>query len=423
MRVLSAAIAALALTAFGPTAGAQERIYANGQVWTGAGFEPRGLASRDGVFVDPASVATDAPVTDLNGRFIVPAYGNAHSHVTEPTEDASRAYLQAGVFYVLNPNTIPLGPEAQAFFDRPDTYDVAIAQGGVTEPGGHPEKLYVEDLTRWVPSYRGNTLQDYLGNAFHYGRTPAEIDAALDRLQSQGADVVKSYLLHSEEYERRRDAPEFYGRRGINPANAAYLVSAAGRRGLPVIFHVETRADLLVAARAGARAAVHLPGYGSAESADDLKSAVLTPEDAVEVARSGMAVAATYGLSPLLYARLESEGRLDPVIRSLHYAVQARNLRVLQQAGVPILTGTDGGAAIFDEIEHSVAIGGLTSAQGLAAVLSTGARLFPTRRIGYFDIGCEADFLTLDADPSADLRGLRAIGLIVKAGRNVVPAS
>lgn len=414
--VPAALLAALALSG---GAHAEDRVYDNGRVWTGSGFETRRLATRDGRFIDPTSVSAAATMTDLNGRFIVPAYGNAHAHVTSPTDQASLAYMRVGVFYVWNPNTVVLGPEARAFFHRPDTYDVAVAQGGITEPGGHPEKLYVEDLARYVPSYRGKTLQDFLGDAFHYGRTPAEIDAALDRLKAQGADMVKSYLLYSEEYDRRRDASEFYGLRGINPANAAYLVAAARERGLPVVFHVETRTDLLTAARAGAHAAVHLPAYGLTRDADDLKTTVLSAADAVEVARSGMIVVATYGLTPPSYAQRERDGRSDAALQTMHYAVQAWNLRRLHEAGVPMLTGTDGDGPVFDEIEHLIAIGGLTPAEGLAVVMTTGARLFPQRRIGCFDAGCEADFLALDADPSADIRALRAISLAVKAGRNV----
>lgn len=52
-------------------------------------------------------------------------------------------------------------------------------------------------------------------------------------------------------------------------------------------------------------------------------------------------------------------------------------------------------------------------------VLGTGARLFPERRVGCLDAGCEADFLVLAADPTADIKALRAIERRVMQGREL----
>ncbi|MDQ3470779.1 MAG: amidohydrolase family protein, partial [Pseudomonadota bacterium] len=224
-------------------------IYDNGMVWNGSGFAPRRLAVRHGRFVDPGTIQGASRV-DLGGGFIVPAYGNAHAHETNPTAAGSWNYLKEGVFYVWNPNTVVMNQAAQDFFARKDTVDVVVAQGGITEPGGHPEKLYVDVLSKYV--YKGMALKDFLGNAFHYGRDKAEIDAALDLLKKQKAAFVKTYLLYSEEYAKRRTNPAYYGWRGVNPVHMPYLVAAARKRGLPVAVHVETAHDLRIAALSGA---------------------------------------------------------------------------------------------------------------------------------------------------------------------------
>lgn len=399
-----------------PVVAGPTTIYEGARVWTGSGFAARTLAVRDGRFVDPAGAAPGAVRVALTGKHVVPAYANAHAHITGATPAASWFYVEAGVFYVWNPNTVVLGDAHRAFWARPDTYDVKIAQGGITEPNGHPEALYVDTLSKYV--YKGREREWFVGNAYHYGRTPAEIDAALDSLKSQKADFVKAYLLFSENYAARLADRRYYGGRGLDPKNMPYLVAAARKRGLRVAVHVETAHDLRVAAEAGAYMAAHLPGYSGGTRKADLAAKRLTAADAALVARSGMMVVPTFGVivgDPLL----KWDTRPDPA-KAPALAVQRDNLRFLQAAGAIILTGTDGSGPIVGEVEHIVRIGAQTPLQAVTSALATGARLFPERRIGCFEAGCEADFLVLDADPIADVRALRAINRRIMAGVEVV---
>ncbi len=410
--------AAMAAMRARPSGGSEPAVglYENAMVWNGSGFERRTLAVRDGRFVDAVRLGGDAARTDLAGGFVVPAYANAHAHVTPANEKGSWSYLKNGVYYVFNPNTTVLGQSDLDFLKRPDSYDVATSQGGITEPGGHPEKLYVDLLPQWVPEYRGKTLKDFLGNAFHYGRTPKEIDSSLDLLKSQRADFVKAYLLNSEEYRARRDDPKSYGNKGLNPTNFSYLISAARQRGLPVAVHVETAHDLKIAALSGAAMAAHLPAYWDVRNEEDLRRRTLTAADAEIVARSGMLLVATYGIAGERYKAAEKKGELNKTMSSRVLAVQAQNIRLLKAAGARFVTGTDGSGQIFDEVEHLVSIGALTNDEAVALALGSGRHLFPTRRIGCFEAGCEADFLVLSADPSREISSLRKITQMVKAG-------
>jgi imidazolonepropionase-like amidohydrolase len=392
-------------------------IYRGASVWNGSGFAKRDFAVRAGRIV-AMTRTRNGPSIDVSGKFIVPAYGNAHHHITNPNPAGSWTFIEEGVFYVWNPNSIVLGTDTRDYFARRDTIDVALSQGGITEPRGHPEPLYVDTLSRYV--YKGMTQPDFLGNAFHYGRTRAEIDAALRKLKGQRANFVKAYLLYSEEYDRRRSDPKYDGLRGLNPANVPYLVTAARRFGFPTYFHVETRADLLTAVRAGAAVLGHLPAYPAISDPAELAMMRLTAADAREVARHGSLVIATYGLAAEAFAEDAAKANFDPSKRDRVFAVQRDNLRYLVKAGARFMTGTDRNPAIFDEVEHWVAIGGMTTAQALIETLATGKRMFPRRRLGCFDVGCEADFLVLSVDPSKDIRGLRRIERIVKAGLTMI---
>ena len=409
-RFATLAASAFVVLAFAEPVVAQSETvaYRGATVWSDGQFAPRDLLVRDGRFVDDGEPVR---TVDLAGTFVVPAYANAHAHITNPDRETSDYYLRNGVFYVWNTGSVVMDSKLRGFFARPDTYDVKFAFGAITEPGGHPEKLYVDILTQYV--YPGKPREWFDGNAFHYGRTDEEVDAALALLDAQGADFVKAILVFSEDYDLRRDDPEFYGMKGMGPSRVLHLVDAAKRIGKPVAFHVESVEDLLAAASAGGFMAAHLPGYGYKEPGEDLATITLSPMDAKLVAASGMLLVPTYSLAKVSYAADPA-----PAARSiaLHFAAQASNLRQLDRAGARFAIGTDQQGEIFTEVEHLASLSAFDDRKLLWIVLETGSKLFPERRIGCFEPGCEADFLALSEDPSCDLTALRKIVLAVKGG-------
>lgn len=401
----------LAFLATVPTnAYANTTVISGAQVWNGKHFEVRTLAVRDGRFVRVPRNKATVEKLDLSGRYIVPAYANAHCHVTSADRTSSDGFLRAGVFYVWNPNSIVLSTKDKAFFGTATTYSLKIAQGGITEPRGHPEPLYTDILAKYV--YKGREKEWFIGNAFHYGRTPEEIVTVLDKLKSQGADFVKAYLLHSEDYEMRKDDPKFEGARGLNPANMPFLVAGARRRGMKVAVHVETAADLVTAAQSGAAVAAHLPAYGGSGT----EAMKLSAEQARIVANSGIRLTPTYGLAAGLVDEKASLAE-QKATADANAKRQLENMVLLKNSRAAFIMGTDGLGPVFDEAERWVAIGGMTDPEAARVVFETGAWLFPERRIGCFQPGCEADFLVLSSDPTLDIRNLRAIEQRYKAGK------
>lgn len=394
----------LALLVAVPTdAYADTTVITGAQVWNGKHFDVRTLAVRDGRFVRVPQELATVETLDLSGRYIVPAYANAHCHVTSADRTASDAFLRNGVFYVWNPNSIVLSNKDKAFFGTATTYDLKIAQGGITEPRGHPEPLYTDILAQYA--YKGRPKEWFIGNAFHYGRTPAEISTVLDKLKAQGADFVKAYLLHSEDYAVRANDPRFEGMRGLNPANMPFLVAEARRRGMKVAVHVETAADLITAAQS-------VPGYAGSGT----EAMKLSAKQARIVARSGIRLTPTYSLGAGSVddkaSLAEQKATADATAKR-----QLANMVLLKNARAAFLMGTDGLGPVFDEAERWVAIGGMTAPEAARVVFETGAWLFPERRIGCFQPGCEADFLVLSSDPTLDIRKLRAIEHRYKAGK------
>lgn len=384
-----------------------EIIYTGGLIWKDGSFVPADIATAGGIIVNSESLVAPRRVS-LDGQYIVPAYGNAHAHLTSPRKSSSDYFLSNGVFYVLNPNTIIMDAEAKAFFARRDTFDVAVAQGGITSPGGHPEALYVDVLTQFA--YPGKTRDYFFGNAFHYGRNPEEIAQSLDTLAAQGADYVKAYLLYSEEFEQRSKDPKYRGYFGLDPKNVKTLVKLASERNLRVGFHVETIADLLAATKAGAHSVMHMPGHSSYApplGAGNLRIE-LTDREAEQVARSGIHLVATYALL--------GGSKVSEEIRKSVRDTQAANIRKLGKYGAQFLIGTDTRGEIFGEVEWLDALAAMPRTDLLHTLFATGREIFPHRKVGCLDLGCEADFLVLERNPIDQITALREISRRIKAG-------
>ena len=408
----AAALAALAAE----SAAAQESrtvCYDEVMVWTGAGFEPGRVSVRDGVIVDP-DTRPDL-VIDMDGGYLTPAFVNAHQHTPRTTLENSWAFMEAGVFYVWNPNVLGslMTPEREAFFARPDTIEVRESAGGVTTPGSHPEPLYVNVLGPRV--YGG---ADMYRDAFHYARDAAEIEDTMDRLEADGADFVKAYLLRSERFEAPDESGEGGSTTGLDPALVPALVEEARARGLPIGFHVETRFDFRTIAEAGADFAMHIPGYSATSRLED-DFRTLTADDARAAAEAGLAAVPTtrVGAVRIDEARNDPEREVDPDTIAAAYSLQAENIAIMHEAGVRILPGTDGNpGSVPAEVKHWVEIGALTDAEAAEALLNAANQLFADIDAGCLEPGCRADFLVLDADPTRDIAAIDEIRLRVKSG-------
>ncbi len=119
--------------------------------------------------------------------------------------------------------------------------------------------------------------------------------------------------------------------------------------------------------------------------------------------------------------------RLTPSDWTRRKAAHARELevfRLLHQAGVPMLAGTDlanpyifPGSSLHDELANLVAIG-MTPAEALQAATIGPARLFGlSDSLGAIAPGQLADLVLLDADPLADIQNVRRVATVVADGR------
>lgn len=365
----------------------------NGHWYTGSGFEGRVYYAVDGILATQRP-STVTRVIDLEGRYVIPPFGEAHNHRPDGwpgTEKHVAQFIEHGIFYVMNPNSFPsMTRDIQAEVNRPQSIDVVFANGGLTPPGSHVVALYERNLERGVfPD--GWTRERLDGEGFFIIRDLEDLDAKWPSLLEGRPDFVKLFMGFSEDYDARRDDPAFRGKRGIDPALVPPIVERAHDAGLRVAAHIETADDFRLAVVAGVDVIAHMPGswrIGEAAGySDDSVDRWLLNEADVEAA-AGQDVAVVAHVF---------NGRLSHDIARIH----AHNLALLERHGVRLAIGSDNyRQTSLREAIYLQSTGLLTANQVLRIACETTPRvIFPGRRIGRLEEGYEASFLVIEGDP------------------------
>ncbi len=104
------------------------------------------------------------------------------------------------------------------------------------------------------------------------------------------------------------------------------------------------------------------------------------------------------------------------------FAVQARNLKKLNDAGVRIGFGTDSGTTVgwtdHEELTDMVTAG-MTPAQVITAATKTSAEILKMDQLGTVAAGKSADFIVLDANPLDNITNSRKIAKVYLRGKEV----
>jgi imidazolonepropionase-like amidohydrolase len=380
----------------------------NGQWFNGKSFAARTVYSVNGRFTSKKPARVDRTL-DLTGTWVVPPFGEAHSHslgtgMEEREREALQKYLSAGVFYVKVQGNLPLTDESKRrlAINRPDGVDVVLAGGGLTATEGHPVPA-VERMLQ-PQGYTRETLND---RRYFTIDSEAELEKKWPLILSFRPDFIKTLLLYSDEFERRRGDPAYAGRKALDPRLLPKIVAKAHESKLRVSTHINTAADFHHAVAAGVDEVTHLPPLRP-RSAGDKSLTPISVEDARLTARRGIVVITTVALS--LNAPEDERAQLRQV--------QTANLKLLREHGVAIAIGSDGsGDSLIKEVEYLQGLGVFDNSTLLKMWTETTAKtIFPQRKIGALKLGYEASFLALEGNPLEDLQNVRKIKLRFKQG-------
>jgi imidazolonepropionase-like amidohydrolase len=377
--------------------------YEGGYVWNGTDFSNQPLFVRGGTFV--ASPTTVDTTIQLDGGYVVPPFGDAHTHNLGAggisQQVAQDLYVPQGIFYAMdltNPYSEIDG--VQDAFQGPQSIDVAYANGGLTSTGSHPtaamERIYTDT--------ENVTLENLQlrGDAYWFMDTVADVDATWTEYLAQTPDVVKVYLTY---VTRGLKQDECWG---LCPEVLQAVVDRAHAASKRVFAHVNTASDVRIALDAGVDALTHLPSGNDGISVDD-EPFWLSDDTIARAGRDSVI------LTPTASLLVEDA---DPDTLQAEIVRQRTQLRQLYEAGVRIGLGADewrktSRYEAFYLHEHTI----FANETLLKLWAETTPRaIFPNRKIGHLTPGYEASFLVLDNNPIEDFGAVRQIRLGVKQG-------
>ncbi len=359
---------------------------------------------------------------DLEGRWVIPGLVDMHTHSFGNSSPA-------GAPQVMGPDgvaRVDLYAGVVAFLDLFSQEDSILGFRDLQRgDGGVGAAVFAA----------GPCLTATNGHCSEYGvptrivDSPEDAAREIDALARKKPDVVK--LVYDHQTYAGRSLPT------VDRETLNAVVASAKRHGLNTVVHVGTWDDLRHAVLAGAAAVTHTPGgpmpadlprlmaeRGTAHIPtlavqSDLVRILDDPsmlDDALleavttEALRTGYRSAPDAG-SPLMgwleWQRTNAKTNQDAV-------------RALADAGVTMLTGTDGGNlgvfqgfSVHREMELLVAAG-LSEWDALRAA-TTNAAAFLSQPWGVVQ-GNEATFVVLDASPLDDIRNTRLIHAVVRRG-------
>jgi len=372
-----------------------------------------------------AALPPAARVTAAEGKWIVPGLIDAHIH--KESDQGLKTLLHWGITSVrlMAEDAAEAAALAKSSADAADVPDVFPAAPIFTTKGGWWDQGQAPDR-----------------NLSRFPGTPDEARASVRKAKSLGSREIK-VMLDDMAWCR---APKPALPKVARPVLEA-LIGEAREQGMRAIVHAPNLDDAKAAIAAGATALAH----GVLDPLDDGTIAAMKARPVFYVPTMDIFefLAEPRGfldrvlgppgseldrwLEPATLTRLRSreysdhyrEGYPNLEYGASHLPVLRDNLRRLHATGVPIALGTDmwafPGLAASVEMDLYVRAG-LTPLDVIRAATGTAARsLGADADRGTLEPGKRADFLVLEADPLRDVRNVRRIAGVWKAGTRVGP--
>jgi hypothetical protein len=234
----------------------ESAVFINGKWFTGKNFESRTFYAVNG-FLTGQKPTGRLRTFDVHGGFVVPSFARAHDHSPSSKHDlasSNRAFLDAGVFYVLNAggNAEP----ANGIRDQlgtPTTVDVIFAHALFTCSGGHPRPYLEYLIDRGELPYSKDKLE---GHFFNSVDSTDQVDRVWPAYLATKPDFVKLVFVFSELYGSDNGKSL-----GLRPEVADEIVRKAKLAGLRSGAHIESAVDFHNAVLAGVDMVMHLPSF------------------------------------------------------------------------------------------------------------------------------------------------------------------
>ncbi len=389
-------------------AAAQDKAFIGARIVDGTGKAPVEKATilihngRIAAIGASVKIPAGAQRIDVAGKTIIPGLISGHSHVNDLS--------QLGLY----------------------------ARYGITSVfslGGDKE-IELRDQTRAEQQTAGLArTRLYIAGPIPVSKTAEDARRAVDANAAAKTDIMK-FRLDDNLGHTAKMPPEAY----------AAILDEAHKKGMRVAVHIVTLADAKAVLRLGADYIAHSVRdlEIDAETIALLKKnrAFYTPTLMREVSTFIYGENPAFLRDPFLLKdgnQTEIAKAQDPAFQESmlndksgmwykeHLPVAMRNLKKVEDAGVPVVMGTDTGPpyrfqGYFEHLElEYMTKAGLTPMQALVSATSTAARCLHAAELGTLEAGKWADLVVLAANPLDDIRNTRTLESVWIAG-NRVPA-
>lgn len=326
---------------------------------------------------------------DVTGKTVMPTLIDTHTHLSQ-TREALTADLRRRAYYGVSA-AMSLGQ---------DNTDVPFEIRANPIPGAALFRTAGRGITAPEP---GRT------DAPYWITTESEARKAVQELAAKKVDIVKIWV-DDRDGKYKKLAPQVY----------APVIDEAHKAGLRVTAHIFNLSDAKALLRAGIDAFAH--GIRDVDVDDEVMVLFKERPTVVVVPNlpdRGVATDLSWlrGSIPDEELTKLQQAAVDRPEAQRAFAVQARNLARLNQAGVRIALGSDGNTPWAPHVEVAdMVAAGLTPAQAIVAATGTAAEFVGIVDGGVLDAGRRADFIVLDANPLEDITNTRRIASVYLNG-------
>jgi imidazolonepropionase-like amidohydrolase len=325
---------------------------------------------------------------DLAGKTVMPMFLDTHVHLSPTRDGVVRDLKQRAYFGV-----------GAAMSMGTDSFDVLDLRDKDT-PG----------MARFLSAGKGLSRNE--------GRPTLEINSveeARKAVQTNAAHKVNIIKIWVDDREGKVDK--------VLPSQYEAAIDEAHKNGLRVTAHIFNEEDGKRLIRAGVDAFAH--SVRDKDIDDEMLALYKSKPNLVvnpNLPDRGVKQDLSWlksSLPPAEYAKLE-EGNADRPKQQAAYGIQARNLAKINAAGVKIVLGTDGNRPWGPHEEAAdMVVAGMTPGQVITAGTKSAAEFLKMPDTGTLEVGKNADFIVLDANPLDDITNTRKISQVILRGAAV----